>query len=80
METEAEASRAIERLSTYGFEARSEPHSDGHLVKVEGAATVTVEEILMTWGRRCVEFLCPNDPPRGGAGSESAQAVGSTCE
>ena len=31
MKTEAEVRRAIERLSTHGFEARSEPHSEGAL-------------------------------------------------
>lgn len=47
MQTEAEASRAIERLNTYGYEAWWEPLCDGHVVTVEGGPAVTVEEILI---------------------------------
>ena len=80
VETEAEAGRAIERLSTCGYTATSEPHSQGHLVTVEGPASVAVEEILIGSAPTVRRVLESHDSFRGEVQSGSDEAVGFICE
>ncbi len=60
MKTEAEVRRAIERLSTHGFEARSEPHSEGHLMGLwRVTAPVAVDELLIDTAPTVRRVLVP---------------------